>query len=682
MDPDRAPVGVQVRSLPEGLLVEGVTVGGGADLAGVQAGDLVVSVDGVEVRKAANTALLGLRGEAGSRVSLVLRGAEGGEYREVEVQRGEAGRLPVPPPLPASVRTLRRALNEKGARAVRRATRAAIADGFGGLQAGEVLGNDLRRAWGRRPAVAVAAAELLQDYAALASTRSDHRLQLELGWLWLRADRPDLAVPWLEQVVATRTPDAWEPGGDFVGEAGGDLGPRRDLARALWQTGQRDQAIDHARALLASWDLPRLAGLVGMAPRESGTVWRGRLAPLAPFSLQTLDGATWSLEAQRGKVVLINFFATWCRPCADELPALAELSRSRQDAGLEVIAVSMDDPRDRDKLPGFVDAMDLPFPVAHAPELGRTFQVDGIPAVRLLDRDGGLLHAGQGYSPEGFVHLVELVDASLAQAVEPGAALGAAWTRGQARLSDFMGVGGVQAVSFVDGELALGRADGPPVVLPGASQGIPPDADGAPGGELLAWLDGPVAAAPGQHWVRALGPTGRARWLFTTRDAVTALASDGERLWVATAGGVLALDGLGRVLHRSDGGATDLAAHPDGGVWVVDGQQRRLLGPDGQELRRDAAAGAVHVDAVGRVASDDFEDILTGRFGPDGALRSALARADGTLVALDGAGQPALTWELAEPPRLAAGDVDGDGQDELLVAIRHQGLATLTLQLP
>ncbi len=67
--------------------------------------------------------------------------------------------------------------------------------------------------------------------------------------------------------------------------------------------------------------------------------WRGR--PAAPATeLKTLDGAAWSLAALRGKVVIVNFWATWCEPCRAEMPSLMRLREQFAGAPLEVVAIN------------------------------------------------------------------------------------------------------------------------------------------------------------------------------------------------------------------------------------------------------------------------------------------------------------------------------------------------------
>jgi hypothetical protein len=116
-------------------------------------------------------------------------------------------------------------------------------------------------------------------------------------------------------------------------------------------------------------------------------------------------------------------------------------------------------------------------------------------------------------------------------------------------------------------------------------------------------------------------------------------------------------------------------------VWAIDGERRLFVPLDGPPEDRGEAAGASLIDASGGMATEIADDLVRGRFGPDGALRTVAAREDGLIIGLDGAGAPGFTWKLAQRARLAVGDVDGDGQDELLVALRQQGLAVVELSL-
>ena len=699
--PDRVGLGLSLQELDEGLLVTAVSPGGPAEAAGLVAGDLLVAVDGVEVRKAPTAVRHALQADAGAPMELVLRGPLGGDYREIQLQAGPTG----PPPsarldLPAPVAALRLALLRQGPRAATRRAQEAVQADFGGMTPGDALSFTLRRALERRPAVARAVAEVLTPVHP-----EDDALRLKLGEAWHGLGEHDRAAVELAAAQAQRPPDVWDPAGDWRGDAGGNARGRSMLADSLLELGDRQGATDLARALLASLDDPALRGALGLAPIRQEQPWRASLPSIQALDLITIDGQPWRMSDHQGRPVVITFFATWCTPCRQELPELHAMWAERRDQGLSVLAISVDEDPQAADLQGWVRGLGLPFPVVHAPELRERFGVSGIPALRLVDGRGALVYSARGWSPSAIPRLARVVDEVLAldagapstsapsaSAASPGegppapgeSLLGYAWSVGPAELVGFLGVPGARAVvAAADaGAIALGRDEGPPVVLGAEGAVASLRQEGPAGGALLAWLDGPVVAAPGERWLRALSPGGRPRWLSTTPGPVAAMAGGPAGLWVATEDELLLLDSLGRLALRVPGGATDLAADDQGGAWAVDGATLRHLGADGQLLADLPARGAVRVDGTGRVASEPFEDLLTARLGPGGAARSVLVRTDGVVVGLDGQGAPAFTWRLPHPARLAAVDADADGQDELLVAVRGQGLATLSLLLP
>jgi peroxiredoxin len=115
---------------------------------------------------------------------------------------------------------------------------------------------------------------------------------------------------------------------------------------------------------------------------------RPRLAD--DFTVSTPGGEAFHLAAQRGKVVMINFWATWCPPCLEEMPAMERLYRRQKDAGFTLIAVSVDtDPK---KVTPFLRAHKLTFPVGLDPkmELANTYAVRALPSSFVVGRDGAL----------------------------------------------------------------------------------------------------------------------------------------------------------------------------------------------------------------------------------------------------------------------------------------------------
>jgi len=109
----------------------------------------------------------------------------------------------------------------------------------------------------------------------------------------------------------------------------------------------------------------------------------------ADFTLRDLTGKEWKLSELRGKVVLVNFWATWCPPCRKEMPDLAALYSTLKN-GLVVLSISDEELA---KVVPFVKQHSYTFPILLDP--GRTvhtlFGVDGIPKSFVYDRDGKLV---------------------------------------------------------------------------------------------------------------------------------------------------------------------------------------------------------------------------------------------------------------------------------------------------
>jgi peroxiredoxin len=111
---------------------------------------------------------------------------------------------------------------------------------------------------------------------------------------------------------------------------------------------------------------------------------------LAPnFSLPDLGGTQISLSDYRGKVVLLNFWATWCSPCRMEIPSLERLYQLRKDKGFEILAVSVDR-TSPSKVAAFVANYQMSFPVLvnRQGDVGQRYWTRAIPTSFLLDKKG------------------------------------------------------------------------------------------------------------------------------------------------------------------------------------------------------------------------------------------------------------------------------------------------------
>jgi thiol-disulfide isomerase/thioredoxin len=130
------------------------------------------------------------------------------------------------------------------------------------------------------------------------------------------------------------------------------------------------------------------------------------------FQVSDLSGAVKSRASVKGKVVLLNFWATWCPPCKAEIPGIEALSRSMKGKSFEVFAVNLgDDPK---TVKSFVADNKISFPVYLDPRnlLSRTYASQGIPTTYLLDKQGRFIAGivgGYDYTkPELKVLLEEL----------------------------------------------------------------------------------------------------------------------------------------------------------------------------------------------------------------------------------------------------------------------------------
>jgi peroxiredoxin len=114
------------------------------------------------------------------------------------------------------------------------------------------------------------------------------------------------------------------------------------------------------------------------------------------FTIPTAAGPSFRLSAQRGKAVFINFWATWCPPCLEEMPALERLWRAQKDGGFVLLAVTVDaNPK---LATPFVERHGLTFTVGYDPkmELAQAYGVRALPSSFVIDRDGRLAAVAVG----------------------------------------------------------------------------------------------------------------------------------------------------------------------------------------------------------------------------------------------------------------------------------------------
>jgi thiol-disulfide isomerase/thioredoxin len=109
----------------------------------------------------------------------------------------------------------------------------------------------------------------------------------------------------------------------------------------------------------------------------------------ASFQLKTLAGDEWNISDQRGKVVVVNYWATWCGPCRVEMPGLVSFATEFKDKGVEMIGVTMDE--DISVVPPFVKDYSINYPIA-LPNYDAVPDAQGfpLPTTMLYDKSGRL----------------------------------------------------------------------------------------------------------------------------------------------------------------------------------------------------------------------------------------------------------------------------------------------------
>jgi thiol-disulfide isomerase/thioredoxin len=129
----------------------------------------------------------------------------------------------------------------------------------------------------------------------------------------------------------------------------------------------------------------------------------GEPAPVIEAPLA--DGDTLSLDRLRGQVVYVDFWASWCTPCRQALPALEKLYRQYRDQGFTVLAVNVD--TERVAADRMLKRIPVSYPVVFDPEgiWPARYAVKGMPSGYLLDRDGTVVQVKSGYRSKDFPQL-------------------------------------------------------------------------------------------------------------------------------------------------------------------------------------------------------------------------------------------------------------------------------------
>jgi thiol-disulfide isomerase/thioredoxin len=187
------------------------------------------------------------------------------------------------------------------------------------------------------------------------------------------------------------------------------------LARRLEHLTDTRVAADAYGALAKGFAASKEAGIVQVGERFAGAARRLNLIGNSmKMEGQTTDGKSLDWPKYKGKVVLVDFWATWCRPCLAEMPNLKKVYREYHDRGFDIVGVSVDD--DDQALTHYLDEANIPWAIVHdknhhaeeSHPLSEYYGVTRFPTMMLVGKDGKVI-AFDTYGEELWAQLAKLI---------------------------------------------------------------------------------------------------------------------------------------------------------------------------------------------------------------------------------------------------------------------------------
>jgi len=142
----------------------------------------------------------------------------------------------------------------------------------------------------------------------------------------------------------------------------------------------------------------------------------GKAASLASMGWESSTGKRNVFSEYRGKVLVLDFYATWCAPCRDSVPHLIGMQKKYEDQGLVVVGLNVGGPGDQRKVPDFAKEFGIQYTLARPDEELVSFLLgdnDGIPQTFVFDRQGQLVQRFTGFGPGTGEYLDQAVEAGL-----------------------------------------------------------------------------------------------------------------------------------------------------------------------------------------------------------------------------------------------------------------------------
>lgn len=202
------------------------------------------------------------------------------------------------------------------------------------------------------------------------------------------------ATPWIARIKMAPPKPSGDEGGGMM------IIPTMDLTFTSWNG---DPELDDAFTIEINKEYTRRDSMPGPDDFHGG----GGMSddddflnkPAPALSLPTLDGGTMNLDDLKGQVVVLDFWAVWCKPCLMALPGVMEVTSELADRGVAFYAVNQRDPVAKIKTLLAEKGWTLPVALDSDGSAGTTFGVQGIPHTVIIDRNGTIRHVHSGYFP-------------------------------------------------------------------------------------------------------------------------------------------------------------------------------------------------------------------------------------------------------------------------------------------
>jgi cytochrome c biogenesis protein CcmG/thiol:disulfide interchange protein DsbE len=159
---------------------------------------------------------------------------------------------------------------------------------------------------------------------------------------------------------------------------------------------QISQVENNRRSRSAAWIAAGAVAILVLALLGYGLVSKPTAPlqignPVPDFRLTAFDGSAMNLSSQRGKVVVVNFYASWCSPCAEEADALVQTWQTYQDRGVQFFGIAYKDAAS--KAQGFLEGFGAGYPSTAEPgnRTARAYGVTGVPETYVIDQQGNLV---------------------------------------------------------------------------------------------------------------------------------------------------------------------------------------------------------------------------------------------------------------------------------------------------